>query len=144
MVFGPPAQPYETMSQLNESVAQQWAIYSGAVTEMPPTDFPVWVDVRDLARLQVAALTNPRAKNQRYLACAGSFTNDESASIARAAFPEQSRRITQSSNSPAPAHYTVNASKAERDFGIQWIPFKKSVEDMARVLYEREAELAHN
>jgi len=38
-------------------------------------------------------------------------------------------------------HFATNSSKVERDLGIKWRPFEKTVRDTARELFRIEAEL---
>jgi len=94
------------------------------------------------SKLHVEALTNPKAKNQRYFTTAGHFSNEQVADAVRKAFPEQAHRIPPCEPIPPPPHYGTDSSKCERDFGIKWISLEKSMVDMARVLYEKEKEFA--
>jgi len=142
MIYGPPAQPYNSMERLNESCAGQWAVFSGKAKEIPPARVPVYVDVRDVAKLLVASLTNPKAVNQRYIACSAPFTNYQAAAIVRRAFPEQAHRVTPGEQVSPPEHFGVDVSKTVEDFGIEWIPYEQTVVDMARAMFEKEKELA--
>ncbi|KZP01486.1 NAD(P)-binding protein [Calocera viscosa TUFC12733] len=142
MVFGPPQQPFTSLNKLNESVDELWQLFSGKAKEITFTGFPGWVDVRDLAYLHVAALTNPKAKNQRYLVTGGFYSFDQAVVIAREAFPEQAARMTPSTGKPADKHYELDASKTVADFGIKWTPFNKTIVDTAGVLFKAEAQLA--
>lgn len=38
-------------------------------------------------------------------------------------------------------HFKSDSSKAQKDFGIEWITFEKSIIDSARELFKIEAEL---
>jgi len=142
MVFGPPPQPFTSMDNLNESVGQLWQLFSGQAKEVPFTGFPGFIDVHDLAYLHVAALSNEKAKNQRYLTVGGHYSFDQAVVIAREAFPEHASRMTPSTGKPAPEHYALDTSKVEADFGIQWTPFNKTITETAGALFKAEAQLA--
>ncbi|EJU03772.1 NADP-binding protein [Dacryopinax primogenitus] len=142
MVFGPPQQPIKSMKSLNESVDQLWRLFSGTEKEVPFTNFPGFIDVRDLAHLHLASLTNDKARDKRYLVVGGHYSFDEAVVVAREAFPNQAARMTPSTGKPAPEHYKLDVSKAEADFDIKWTPFKKTIVDTAEVLFKTEALLA--
>ncbi|KZT54781.1 NAD(P)-binding protein [Calocera cornea HHB12733] len=141
-IFGPPMQPIESMSKLNESVAYVWDMLSSGADAIPPTVFPLMIDVRDLANLQVDALTNPKAKNQRYLAAGDSAWNDDIVYAFKEAYPEYASRAAKGAYQKPGLHYEQDCSKAERDFEIEWTPLRKTIVDMAGVLLANEKELA--
>ncbi|KZO94842.1 NAD(P)-binding protein [Calocera viscosa TUFC12733] len=145
VVLGPPAQPLPDLApaQLGESVAQAWRLLSGSLSSVPETRFPLFVDVRDLARLQVSALGREEARGKRYLAVGGEFSNAQIAALARSQFPQEAYRIPipSAAASRRAAHYTADMSATERDFGKSWTPLAKSVRDMAEALYRREREV---
>jgi dihydroflavonol-4-reductase len=64
---------------------------TGAYPAVPPVHFPV-VDVRDIAALQVAALTKP-VGGRRLIGSADTISMREMAQILRSSFPERRRRI---------------------------------------------------
>jgi len=66
-VFGPPLGP-----DLSTSVAAIQRMLDGAYPALPKLSFGV-VDVRDVADLHLRAMTDPRAKGERFLATAGDF-----------------------------------------------------------------------
>jgi len=141
-LFGPPMQPIESMDKLSESNAFIWNMISKSEPEIPPTLFPIMIDIRDLAQLQVDALTNPKAKNQRYLATGDEAWNEDIVYAFKEAYPELAFRAAKGPyHKPAP-HYKHDTSKVERDFEITWTPLKKTITDMAKVLFDKEKELA--
>ncbi|KZT62091.1 NAD(P)-binding protein [Calocera cornea HHB12733] len=145
VVLGPPAQPLDdlTPAQLGESVNQAWQLLSGAMASVPDTRFPLFVDVRDLARLQVQALGREEARGKRYLVVGGAFTNAQIAALARTHFPSEAWRIPVPSASAAREvpRYSADMTATEREFGSGWTPLSKSVRDMAEVLFRRESEV---
>ncbi|MGD9603316.1 MAG: NAD-dependent epimerase/dehydratase family protein [Gammaproteobacteria bacterium] len=67
---------------------------TGAYPALPPVAFPV-VDVRDLAAVQVRAMTAQEAGGRRLIAAGETITMREMAFALRAAFPARRRRIPQ-------------------------------------------------
>jgi len=65
---------------------------TGAYPALPPVAFPV-VDVRDLATVQVCAMTLPAAGGRRLIAAGETITMRDMALALRAAFPARRRRI---------------------------------------------------
>ncbi|KZT60841.1 NAD(P)-binding protein [Calocera cornea HHB12733] len=141
IIYGPPAQVIASMDTLPASCYEMWAIFSGKQQDLSRTLYPWFVDVRDFALLHVESLKNPKARNQRYLACGGYESYSQIAYIAAGAYPEQAHRIAKSDNSGPPPHADLDSSKAERDFGITWTSLEKCITDMAGVMYAREKEL---
>ncbi|KZP01480.1 NAD-P-binding protein [Calocera viscosa TUFC12733] len=138
IMFGPPLQAELSTNRLNPANGIIWGILSGRAKELPETKMPIFVDVRDFAYLQVAALTNEKAKNQRYLAISGHWYAEQLVDIVKEAFPEQASRLPPTVRTKGPEHFEFDVSKTERDFNIKWIPLKKSIVDMAKVLYDKE------
>ncbi|KZT50670.1 NAD(P)-binding protein [Calocera cornea HHB12733] len=143
LAFGPPIQPVDSMSHLNTSADEVWKLMNGSCHTVPPNVVPVWIDVRDVARMHVAALSNPLAANQRYITVAGVFTNSQIAHILRQAYPDLAAqgRIPPSDNDFPPEQYDADSSKALRDFDAHWVGFDQSVKDTAEELLKLEEQL---
>lgn len=70
LIFGPPIQPLKVpaVKNLNFSVSLIYGLFNGSSKDkVPPTMFPSYIDVRDLATAHVKALTTGGAKNKRFL-----------------------------------------------------------------------------
>ncbi|KZP01482.1 NAD-P-binding protein [Calocera viscosa TUFC12733] len=139
IIFGPPPQPEATTTNLNTSIALLWAIFSGQSKDLD-TSLPVFVDNRDLAYLQVAALTNEKAKNQRYLAVSGHWYFEELVQIVKEEFPEQAYRLPLTVRTKGPDHFEFDVTKTNRDFDIEWIPLRKTIVDTMKLVYAKEKE----
>ncbi|KZP01478.1 NAD-P-binding protein [Calocera viscosa TUFC12733] len=140
IMYGPPIQPEVTTSNLNTSMSIIWSVLSGQSKEYPTTGLPVFVDVRDLAWLQVTALKNEKAANQRYLTISDHWYFEELAQIVKEEFPEQASRLPPVVRTEGPVHFGFDVSKTVDDFDIQWIPLRKSIVDTMKALYEMEKE----
>ncbi|GAA5928441.1 hypothetical protein JCM1841_005674 [Sporobolomyces salmonicolor] len=139
MIFGPPQQVIESMEALNTSAGAVWDVVDKK--EVPPTLFPVWVDVRDIATLHVDATTKDVAKGQRYLCIAGHHDNSQIAAIGRKAFPDQAHRFPDAPVSEGNPHFKTDSSKVEKELGMKWIPFEQSVKDTLAELFAVEKSL---
>ncbi|GAA5987316.1 hypothetical protein JCM11641_002681 [Rhodosporidiobolus odoratus] len=141
LISGPPPQVLESFDSLNTSAAAFWGVVDAK--EVPPTPFPVWTDVRDVAKLHVQAATKDVAAGKRYLCIAGYFNNELLADLARKQFPDQASRIPQPKEvkDTTSEHYTTDSSLVEKELGIEWIDFETTVKDTLSAIFEAEKEL---
>ncbi|KAL8277114.1 hypothetical protein RQP46_010442 [Phenoliferia psychrophenolica] len=139
MVFGPPKQVLKDMKSLNTSSEAVWGLVDA--TEVKPAAFPVFVDVRDIARLHVLATTEEAAKGQRYLCVAGHYDDSQIADIIIRNFPEQAHRIPKAPVTSGPEHFKTDTSKVEKELGIKWISFEESIKDTVKVIFDLEKSL---
>jgi len=137
IIYGPPMQPDVTTTNVNTSTSVIWDIISGNVKDIPETNLPIFIDVRDL---QVAALINEKAKNQRYFAVSDHWYMEQIVDIVKEEFPEQASRLPATLRTAGPDHFDFDVAKTERDFHIKWIPLRQSIVDTMKVLFEKEKE----
>ncbi|KAF4637385.1 hypothetical protein G7Y89_g685 [Cudoniella acicularis] len=93
-VGGPPLVSPENPEHISGTVRHIWTILSGA--PIPPTlgGSGSTVDIRDVARLMVFAVKNPKKANgQRYLAVSAAGTNEAIADILREKYPDRASII---------------------------------------------------
>ncbi|GAA6060861.1 hypothetical protein JCM10212_006241 [Sporobolomyces blumeae] len=133
LVTGPPSQPIDSMDAINTSAGAVWSVVDADKT--PETSFPVWTDVRDIAKCHVNASLEEAAKGQRYLCIAGHFDNLQIANLGRQAFPDQASRFPDDDSKAAPPHFSTDSSKAEKELKIEFMPFRKSVMDTLTELF---------
>ena len=136
MVFGPRADEFKSMDDMNTSNATIWSLLtSGKDAPIPDARVTAEVDVRDVAYTHVAALERMVDTNERYLISAGDWSNQEIADIVHASetIPERIKNTTPvgTKGKPLPDHYQIDSSKAEKELGVTFIPLKKTVEDIA-------------
>ncbi|KAJ5875611.1 NAD(P)-binding protein [Penicillium subrubescens] len=67
LIFGPPIQPVRGINGLGYSSNVFHSLWNNTYSEVPPTTFPSYIDVRDLAAAHLRALSNPEAANRRFL-----------------------------------------------------------------------------
>ncbi|KAK4702327.1 hypothetical protein P7C70_g3894, partial [Phenoliferia sp. Uapishka_3] len=130
MVFGPPPQVVHDIKSLNTSAEAVWAVVDAK--ELKPAAFPVWVDVRDIAKIHVLATTEEVAKGQRYLCVAGHYDDTQIADIIIRDFPEQAHRIPKAPVTSGPEHFKTDSSKVEKELNIKWIDFETSIKDTVK------------
>jgi len=144
VVTGPPVQPPAEASQLNETLKVTWELFSGELqTIPPPIGSGAYVDVRDVARIQVWAAEHPaESANQRYIATAGRGPPQAVADVLRKAYPARAEKITKGEPGQGyPPDWSfpedgmvVDGTKAEKAVGFTYIKFDKSILDTAKVM----------
>lgn len=140
MVYGPLAQKI-TIDRLGPTAADIWRFLDGSLVDQPfpPTVFPTWVDVRDVAQAHLKAYELDSKQNERYLITAGTYTYAEVASILRKAFPDRHDRIPDPSKADVEENYKVDNAKSRAELNIEYISLERSVADTAKSLLQVEA-----
>lgn len=64
IAVGPPKQVIQSLDSINTSSGAVWGVVDAK--EVPETSFPVWTDVRDIAKIHVLGATEEIAKGKRY------------------------------------------------------------------------------
>lgn len=65
LIFGPPIEPVKGVKGLHYSSSVVYSLFNGTYEKIPPTSFPSYIDVRDLAAAHVRALTEKGVKGKR-------------------------------------------------------------------------------
>ncbi|PQE19380.1 hypothetical protein CJF30_00009816 [Rutstroemia sp. NJR-2017a BBW] len=137
LVFGPIMQlpGIHSLSNLNTSNQLIYGFTQGSARERFP-DFGghVWVDVRDVAFVHVAAATIPEASGKRFIACGSpSYDYRMIVNIIKNAFPEYAavlpREDVQGGDFPAERGFKVDTGLAERVLGVGWRGLEGAVVD---------------
>jgi nucleoside-diphosphate-sugar epimerase len=155
VVVGPPALLPSSGSQLNETIRPIFSILSGSTSTIPPNiGSASFVDVRDVAFIHIWAFEHPsQADGQRYLATQGFGPLQAAADILRYEYkdrPEIGEKIPVGKPGDgyigydektgevgdvigwAEGRFRISGKKAEREMGIKYISFRKSVVDTAK------------
>jgi nucleoside-diphosphate-sugar epimerase len=146
-VYGPLAALPEDPEKIAETVKPIYDILSGKPLPPPAAGTGAFVDVRDVAALHVLAVEKGEVMNgERYIAAGGGGgTFQRIADILNEAYPERKGKIDV--GEPGVGYETagsgfakdgnvIDGSKAKGVLGREWIGFKKSVLDSAKV-FER-------
>lgn len=79
-----------------------------------------FINVLDVARAHVGAVTNPSVSSgKRYLLAGGRYNHEEAARFAAKAVPELKQRFNHTDGAPFSDLFKVDASDAEKDFGFK-------------------------
>lgn len=103
-----------------------------SVSEAPDTSMPVFVDVRDVAHVHLAAYKT--SSPVRFLICGGSYTYSQVCDLLRSRLPQIKDRIAKPRIGAASdeSHYVVSAEKAAKTLGNSFRPFETTFVDMAK------------
>ncbi|KAI1439430.1 putative NADPH-dependent methylglyoxal reductase GRE2 [Annulohypoxylon stygium] len=145
-VFGPLVDPSqcEKPDQLGET--NSW-IYNSffrpglkSSDPVPPTVAYAWIDVRDVARAHLLAMTMPEAANRRWFAVAGEVSMQEVSNILRHKLPERGTiPIGEPENTGKPeGYYGCSAPEVETVLGLTYRSAEESIGDLAAQLVEIE------
>lgn len=149
-MIGPPVQPPSTPSKLNETLRPVWTILSGEAKTLPPQiGSGSFVDVRDVATMHLWAFEHAKqADGERYIAVSGYGPTQGVVDILREKYVDRLDVIPVGKPGEgyvgykdgkvetvgwAPGNYSVSGEKARRVIGIDFIDFKTSVLDTAKV-----------
>ncbi|CCG24478.1 Gre2 protein [Candida orthopsilosis Co 90-125] len=137
--FGPQLFTSEVKDQLNTSSEVINSILKLKPTDSIPTFRGTWVDVRDVAKAHVVAFENPKAKNERLILTAGSFTEQSIVDLINAKFPD----LNLPKGEPGTDEQvikeklaTVDNSKTRQILGFKFIDLGKSVIDSVQQILE--------
>ncbi|OCK76200.1 NAD(P)-binding protein [Lepidopterella palustris CBS 459.81] len=145
MIYGPLRHSVPKIEDLNESTMRIWNLFlkpeNTPKTEMPPNGLHLYVDVRDIAKAHLLAMTTPSAGNTRFLVTAGTVTSQQIADILRSELPETLSRTPKGvpgSNGLPETAFTADASPAEKVLGMRWTPMKETFAELGKQLLEIE------
>ncbi len=110
-----------------------------------------FVDVRDVAKIHVAAMDRPESIGERYIAVAGMMSMPEAAKMLAAEFPDRKiatrvapdwlikfmarfMPVLKSLADSLGRTSTVDGSKAAKEFGFDYIPVRQATLDAARFI----------
>jgi len=132
-VTGPPLVLPKDSKNISETVRNVWEVLSGQDVT-PPFDGPGnYVDVRDVARLFVWVVEHPETANgERYIAYSSSGGGNRIAEILREHYPDRRTIIKDIPAGQGRPGYEVDASKAIKAAGQNFIPYEKSIVDAAK------------
>ncbi|WFD44779.1 hypothetical protein MPSI1_003450 [Malassezia psittaci] len=138
-VVGPMVHPVSSLEHLNTSCANVWRIVSGATNNsVPPTLLPQTVDVRDVAKAQVNAMSIDEAKGKRFVLCGYYIDLQLVVDYLREQFPEHCDTIPVGNpgvrNQPGPIA-KLDVSQAEKILNMTWTPWKQTYSDLVSQLW---------
>lgn len=144
MVNGPFVHPVAKLEQLNESSNQVWSFVTGkSKGEIPPTGFPAFADVRNLAQAHV----NAAEKNAegRFLIYNGPYDNQKIADFVYEHFPAEAEKNKVPRGNPGewyeknPKLFKLDPSRSQKELGIKYNSFEQTFGDAIKQMYEEQA-----
>jgi nucleoside-diphosphate-sugar epimerase len=138
-VTGPPLVLPPTPKGISETVSHVYKILSGEPIP-PPLPSNSFVDNRDVARLMLYAVDHPeKADGERFIAQAGAPNYQAAADVLNKAYPEKGLDVgtpgkgyVEGYGFAEDAPVKVDASKAVKATGVDWIGFEQSTLDAAK------------
>ncbi|PWN39818.1 NAD(P)-binding protein [Ceraceosorus guamensis] len=139
-IIGPIVHPVAKMEDLNTSCANVWSVVSGAAGGVPPTLLPQTVDVRDVAKAHVEAMSHPeKSANQRFSLCGYYMDWQLVVDFLKSRFPEHASTLPTGTpgtpNQPGPVA-KLDSAKAKNLLGIEWTPWQDTFADLTSQLYQ--------
>ena len=134
MIYGPVPRFLDSLASLNESNNRIRAMIQGETKEsgLPPTNVPLFVDVRDVATAHVRALRTPGASGQRFLISNGNYSNKMILDIIRKDYPQLAEKLplegTVEDDTP-PNVYRSNNQKSREVLGLTYRSLEECVKD---------------
>lgn len=138
--FGPLQRALPSLDAMNTSNHRIRDMVLGRMRERIEPTAPVftWVDVRDVARAHVRAMTLPAAGANRFYLVGGHFSNKRIADIIRAHFP-QLAGLLPPADTPDDFPddvYQFNNSKSREVLGLEYTKLEQSVVDTVHSILE--------
>lgn len=123
LIFGPVIQPVKSVEKLNYSSNVLYGLFNGSNTSVPPTTFPSYIDVRDLAYAHVQALTKSESANKRFLIGGENMTYsaivDTLRKLSDNEIPELKGRLPEPSNEAENVTFArISAEEGNRAAGL--------------------------
>jgi len=142
LIWGPMLQPVASASKVNFSNTLIHAIMNSKSSEggkVTNTAFPGCIDVRDLAKLHILALTTPGAANKRFVVGHPVLFNEVAAALRADASLGIADRIGEDNDEASTLTLPrMDVSEVEEAFKYKWTPIEKTVRDTAASLLEIE------
>lgn len=142
MIMGPLVHSLDKLDHLNESLSQVWNVVSGKCgKDLPPTAFPAFADVRDVADAHVLAFE--KNVQGRFLIYSGPYDNQSIVDLASEKFPNEYKGVkgntgeTMDKNSKL---FKLDSTRAETKLGIKPKSFEVTFGDMIGQMFELQKE----
>ncbi|KAF2729912.1 ketoreductase [Polyplosphaeria fusca] len=138
-VFGPVMQHLSSLEVLNNSNKRFVALLNGMLL---PTTFYCWIDVRDVALGHVKAMEDESTAGERIFFTSGEqYCNKDILQILDEEFPEFQQRLPDRASwekvgYPAGGVYKIDANRARKVLGKDFISLRQSVVDTVKWLRE--------
>ncbi|KIW70303.1 hypothetical protein PV04_02588 [Phialophora macrospora] len=138
LIWGPMLQPVKDVGRINFSNSLIGGIMDSKSSEtgkVPSTAFPGWIDVRDLAKLQILALTTPGAADKRFVVGQPMIFNQVADILRKDVQLGLADMIGEDNDEASTLTLPrMDISEVEKVFGYTWTPLSETVRDVAASL----------
>jgi nucleoside-diphosphate-sugar epimerase len=140
MIYGPVRYHVKSLDLVNTSNQFLAEVLQGKHKDgLPVTGLPLWVDVRDVALAHVLAIEREEAAGKRFLLAAGHCSNVELVKAVWENYPDLRDKLPEEKNwggapSPVPDSFGFDRSRVDAVFGIEFIPYEKTIIDSVKSL----------
>ncbi|KIW34972.1 uncharacterized protein PV07_01701 [Cladophialophora immunda] len=142
LIFGPMLQKVGGVEKINFSNGLIYGIMNsrkGEGGKVPATAFPGCIDVRDLAKVQIAALRNPRAANKRFVVGHPMIFNQIADALRKESALNISDRIGEDNDEASTLTLPrLDTKDVDEVFQYEWTPLEVTVRDTAAALLKIE------
>ncbi|EXJ61994.1 hypothetical protein A1O7_02426 [Cladophialophora yegresii CBS 114405] len=142
LIWGPMLQPVKGIGRINFSNSLIKAIMESKSSEtgkVPNTAFPGRIDVRDLAKLQILALTTAGAANKRFVVGRPLIFNQVADVFRNDVQPGLADRVGEDNDEASTLTLPrLDISEVEEVFTYKWTPLAETAKDVAASLLEIE------
>ncbi|OAL26636.1 hypothetical protein AYO20_09977 [Fonsecaea nubica] len=143
LIFGPMLQKVTGVEKINFSDGLIYAIMNSKNSEtgkVPATAFPGCIDVRDLAKIQIRALTNPGAANKRFVVGHPMIFNQIADALRKESALNISDRIGEDNDEGSSLTLPrLDTRDVDEVFKFEWTALEVTVRDTAAALLKIEA-----
>lgn len=140
LIFGPPIQPITNLKKINYSTDVFYSLFNGTYEVTPPTSFPSYIDVRDLASAHVKSLTNPRVANERMLVGGNRYGSQLAVDVLKT-IPELKGRLPRDNDEDTPTVKFGDVKEWNEKLGLTLRTPEETFGDFVRRLLVLEKEL---
>jgi nucleoside-diphosphate-sugar epimerase len=138
LIFGPPIQPLKSIKALNFSVNLIYELFNGKNVSVPPTPFPSYIDVRDLADAHVKALTTEGARNKRFLIGGAGFGMAHVVKVLEGIKALEGRVVGESAEVEVLPEAKIGAKEGNEVLGMKFRTFGSTITDTVERILEVE------
>lgn len=137
LVFGPPANAVNSLTQLNTSSSFIWQVACGTYPEQRVLS-PQCVDVREVAEAHAKALLNPSAGGKRFLVAGSQWSFGKIRDIITKEFDWAKERVKPLDGQDVVAAFRIDGEAAAKELGFQYRPFEQTIVDSFKAWKEIE------
>jgi nucleoside-diphosphate-sugar epimerase len=125
---------------LNFSVSLIYGLFNGSNKDkVPPTMFPSYIDVRDLAAAHVKALTTEKARNKRFLIGGAPLDLGKAVEVLRD-WGRVEGRLPEAEADEKVVVPRIEAKEGNEVLGMKFRTFEETIKDAAERILELEKE----